>query len=154
MADEKMRQAHRAYIKAAVTAGGFSSASAMARAMGAEPSTLTRPLQPGWKGRLRDATIRKIWKTSGLEPPPEMKVGPDRPAALAPKLGYDEHLMRDILEFTAEVAQAMGEKISRKELARIAATAYKINLGQNVPAEFVKKQLITMAQDAAEDLEK
>lgn len=145
---------HRAYILDAVRVGDFSSASAMARAMGVSESTLTRPLKPDWKGELRESTIRKIWKTSGHPPPAEMKVAPEKAKAPIGRLSYDEQLMRDIVEFTAEVAQALGEKISRKELARIAATAYKINLGQNVPADFVKKQVVEMANSAADNSEK
>lgn len=149
----RLRELHRAYILAAVKAAGVSSVSALAKKMGVPDSTLTRPVKPEWKGMLRDSTLQKIWAASGLAPPGELKVAPAKKRP-QPSLAYDERLMRDIVEFAAEAAQALGERLPKKELARIATTAYKINLGQSQSPDYIKKQLIQMAADAAENLEK
>jgi len=60
-----------AYLEAAMARTG-KDASNLARAIGVEPSTLTRPLQPAWTGGLSATTLRKIADMSALPVPPEL----------------------------------------------------------------------------------
>ncbi len=69
--DEAVKRALVAYLEAAM-ARTRKDASNLARAIGVEPSTLTRPLQPAWPGGLSATTLRKIAETSGLPIPPEL----------------------------------------------------------------------------------
>jgi phage repressor protein C with HTH and peptisase S24 domain len=69
--DPADKQALVAYLEAAMARTG-KDASNLARAIGVEPSTLTRPLQPAWAGGLSTTTLRKIADISGLPIPPEL----------------------------------------------------------------------------------
>lgn len=56
------------YLQAAMAETG-KDASNLARAIGVEPSTLTRPLQPDWEGGLSRSTLAKLAALSGLPVP-------------------------------------------------------------------------------------
>ena len=67
------------YLQAAMTRTR-KDASNLARAIGVEPSTLTRPLQPSWEGGLSQTTLTKIERLSGLPVPTVLtKGGPALP---------------------------------------------------------------------------
>jgi phage repressor protein C with HTH and peptisase S24 domain len=69
--DQASKRALVDYLAAAMARTG-KDASNLARAIGVEPSTLTRPLQPAWTGGLSTTTLRKIADISGLPIPPEL----------------------------------------------------------------------------------
>jgi phage repressor protein C with HTH and peptisase S24 domain len=66
--DQAGKRALVEYLQAAMAHTG-KDASNLARAIGVEPSTLTRPLQPSWAGGLSRTTLGKIATLSGLPVP-------------------------------------------------------------------------------------